>query len=347
MAWREQPISPIVKAARFGLAALVTLVAALLAFRYWEYQVRNPTTDDASVRANVVGIAAQVSGPILRTHIVDNQSVKKGDLLFEIDPRPFVLAVEEAQAKLDQTRDDIAAQDAAVKAARAEVANREAALAYARQYLDRISPLVQNNFITQNKRDDALAQVRSAEALLRQARHNLEVAQHTLGEVGSANARVRSAETALAVARLNLEYTRVWAPVNGLVTNLNLPVGTYVQAGRQFLALIDTDSWWFSANYRETVLKRVRPGQTATITLNTYPGRPFRGVVQGVSWGIHQPDSATASLLPQVNPVVYWVRIAQRFPVRIDFVDVDPSRPLRIGASGSVMIHTDGEEEEQ
>jgi multidrug resistance efflux pump len=269
--------------------------------------------------------------------------VKIGDLLFEIDPRPLELAVEEARARRDQTRQDVDAAQAAVRAAEAEVANRDALLLYARQYIDRIKPLAGNNYLSKDRLDEAATQLRATEAQLQQAQHNLVVAQRTLGDPGVANAKLRSAEAALATAELNLAYTRVYAPRNGLITNLNLPVGTYVTAGQQVFAVIDTDSWWFSANYKENALERVRPGQPAEITLNAYPGHRFRGVVQGIGWGIHQPDGATQRLLPQVDPVVYWVRLAQRFPVRIDFVEPDPEHPLRVGASGSVTIHTDGD----
>ncbi len=334
---------PAVRVVRFASTAIVVLIAAGLAYFYWGYEQHNPTTDDAYVQANIVGIAAQVSGPLLHTHIVDNQSVKIGDLLLEIDPRPFELAVEEARARRDQTRQDVDAAEAAVRVAEAEVANRDALLVYARQYIDRIKPLAGNNYLSKDRYDEAATQLRAAEAQLQQAQHNLVVAQRTLGDPGVANAKLRSAEATLATAELNLTYTRVYAPRNGLITNLNLPVGTYITAGQQLFAVIDTDSWWFSANYKETALGRVRPGQPAEITLNAYPGHRFRGLVQGIGWGIHQTDGATQRLLPQVDPVVYWVRLAQRFPVRIDFVEPDPEHPLRVGASGSVTIHTDGD----
>jgi multidrug resistance efflux pump len=331
-----------VRAIRFAVTVVVLAVAALLAALYWRDQRVNPTTDDAFVQANVVGIAAQVSGPVLHTHVVDNQTVNKGDLLFEIDPRPFELAVAVAEAKRDLALQDVEAYDAGVRAAKAEVDTREAQVGYARQYLERIRPLVQKSFMSQNKLDDARAQMRAAEAQLERALHDLEVAQHTRGLHGEANARLRLTEAQLGEARLDLSYTRVYATVNGMVTNLNLPIGTFVNEGKEIFALVDSDSFWFSANFKETFLDRIRPGQPATITLNSYADRPFRGVVQGIGWGIYQADGATRDLLPEVNPVVYWVRLAQRFPVRIDFTERDPVRPLRIGANGWVTVHTEG-----
>lgn len=328
------------------IRALVTIgavvVAGLLVFWWWEEQRINPTTDDAFVQADIVGVAAQVSGPIVRTHVVDNQRVERGDLLFEIDPRPFELAVAEAQASRDLAAQDIEAYAAGVEVARAEVATQEAALLYATQYLDRIRPVVQRKFMTQDALDDAITKEREARAAVDAAIRALEVAEATYGQEGEANSRFRFAEAALGEAELDLSYTQVFASVNGYVTNLNLPVGTYVNAGVQLFAIVDADSFWFSARLKETFLDRVRPGQPATITLNSYPDRSFDGVVQGVGWGIFQPDGATIGLLPEVDPVVYWVRLAQRFPVRVEFLERDPSRPLRVGANGWVTIHTEG-----
>lgn len=331
-----------VRTIRVTVGLVAVIVAVVLALWWWEEQRVNPTTDDAFVQADIVGVAAQVSGPIVRVHVVDNQRVERGDLLFEIDPRPFELAVAEAAASRDLAAQDVEAYAAEVDVARAQVATTEAALLYATQYLDRIRPLVERKFMTQDGLDDAITKEREARAAVEAALRALQVAEATYGEAGEANSRFRLAEAALGEAELDLSYTRVFAAVNGYVTNLNLPVGTYVNAGQQLFAIVDGDSFWFSARFKETFLDRVRPGQPATITLNSYPDHSFRGVVQGVGWGIFQPDGATIELLPEVDPVVYWVRLAQRFPVRIEFLERDPARPLRVGANGWVTIHTKG-----
>ncbi|MBM4269639.1 MAG: HlyD family secretion protein [Deltaproteobacteria bacterium] len=337
---RTQEVSPRVRVIRATVTIVAVLVAVALVLWWWEEQRINPTTDDAFIEANIVGIAAQVSGPIVRTSVVDNQEVRRGDLLFEIDPRPFELAVSERRAERDLAAQDVEAYAAQVEVARADVATREAALFYATQYLERLQPLVEKSFVTRNALEDAATKVREASSALQSAVRTLEAAQATYGQAGDANSRLRFAQAALDEAELRLSYTRVQATVNGYVTNLNLPVGTYVNEGVRLFALVDRDSFWFSARLKETFLDRVRPGQPATITLNSYPDRPFRGIVQGVGWGIYQPDGATVGLLPEVDPVVYWVRLAQRFPVRIDFLERDPARPLRVGGNGWVTIHT-------
>src|SRR5262249_21726150 len=189
-----------------------------------------------------------------------------------------------------------------------------------------------------DKLDTAVEQLHSAEALLRKARHDLETAENLKVAAGTA---ARVAEAALATADLNLTYTRIIAPADGFITNLNLPPGNYVRAGEQLFALVDSHSFWLSAIYRETHLTRIKPGQPATIRLYLYPDRIFHGVVQGIGWGIHQEDGATVSLLPDVSPVIYWVRLAQRFPVRLEFTDLEPSTPLRLGARGTATIYTE------
>jgi multidrug resistance efflux pump len=331
-----------VRAIRATITIVLMAIAIALAVMYWRFQRVNPTTDDAFVQADIVGMAAQVSGPLVGVYVVDNQTVKRGDLLFEIDERPFAYALAEAEAKRDLALQDVQADESAVNAADAEAKTRQAQVEYARQYLERIRPLVAKNYMSQNKLDDASSQYRAASAQLDRALHDLEKARQVLGANGAANARLRLAEAAVRQAQLNLGYCQVFAPVNGLVTNLNLPVGTYVNAGQQIFALVDQDSFWFSANFKETFLDRIRPGQPATITLNSYRDRPFQGVVQGIGWGVHQQDGATLRLLPNVSPVVYWVQLASRFPVRIGFSELDPARPLRIGANGWVTIHTEG-----
>lgn len=330
------------RAIRVAVTLVAVLVAVVAVLWWWEEQRVNPTTDDAFVKADIVGVAAQVSGPIVRTLVVDNQEVEIGEPLFEIDPQPFELAVAEARARRDLAAQDVEAYAAAVEVARAQLATEEAALLYARQYLDRIRPLVERSFMTQNELDEATTKEFEARAGVDAALRALQVAEATYGEAGDLNSRYRFAEAALAEAELMLSYTRVYAPVNGYVTNLNLPLGTYVNEGVQLFAIVDRDSFWFSARFKETFLDRVRPGQPATITLNSYPDRSFPAVVQGVGWGIFQPDGSTVELLPEVDPVVYWVRLAQRFPVRVEFLERDASRPLRVGANGWVTIHTEG-----
>jgi membrane fusion protein (multidrug efflux system) len=281
---------------RLSLVAVLLALATGAGWYYWEQQHLYPHTRDAYVRANVVGIAAQVEGPITRLYVVDNQLVHTGDPLFEIDPEPFQARVRTLEGKL---------------------ARAEAEVVLGEQEVRRYAPLVARQFAPREKLDELQAKLRAAAADVELARAELEDAQ------------------------LYLSYTKVPAPTTGYVTNLLVRVGTYVKTGQQLFALVESETWWISANFMETYLQRVRLGQAARITIDMYPDRVFTGVVEGISAGIYQLDGETYGYgLPIVQQTIDWVRLAQRFPVRVTITDLDPRYPLRSGANAEVTIDT-------
>jgi multidrug resistance efflux pump len=278
---------------------LVTVVivglAAWAAISLYRQYVQNPWTRDCEVRANVVGIAPRVSGPIIQVAVQDNQQVKKGDLLFEIDPADFAAQVDIANG---------------------QVLNSEATLKQRKQELDRQTNLFQQHVAAQqdfqNAQDNFLA----------------------------AQAQIVSAKASLELAKLNLAYAKVFAPVDGYVTNMNTSAGTYVTAGNQLIALVDTSSFWIAAYFKETQLPHIQLGQKAKMTIMGYDDAPFEGVVQSVGWGIYVQDgsaSTSTGLLPSISQTVDWVRLPQRFPVRIHVVG-QPPVPLRIGQTVSAAM---------
>jgi multidrug resistance efflux pump len=271
---------------------LMTLVLVCLAgwaaFSLYHRYVENPWTRDSQVRANIVGIAPRVSGPIVRVAVHDNQEVKKGDLLFEIDPADF-----QAQVNL----------------AAGQVLNDEANLKQQQQNLTRQTDLYNRRVTAQQDFQNAQDSFAAAQAQLISAKANLEL------------------------ARLNLSYTKVFAPVDGYVTNMNTSEGTYVTAGNQLIALVDTNSFWIAAYFKETQLPHIELGQKANLTLMGYSNQPFEGVVRSVGWGIYVQDgsgNASTGLLPSISQTVDWVRLPQRFAVRIQVLGRPPV-PLRIG----------------
>jgi len=270
--------------------AIVLALAASLAM-YARYTNR-PWTRDAQVRANVVGIACRVAGPIIQIPIRDNQQVKKGDLLFEIDPSTYQADVNNCVAKLQQA---------------------EAKAVQAKQDLDRQTQLYQTKVI--DLRD-------------------LQDSQDTY--VG-AQADVAAAQASLDYARLNLSYTKIFAPVDGYLTNVNTSPGTYVYAGQQLLALVDSSSFWVAAYFKETQLHHVVEGGKARITFIGRESQPFEGVVDSIAWGIFVSDGSTVQLLPDVSQTIDWVRLPNRFPVRIKVTGTPPI-PLRIGQTTSVAV---------
>jgi len=311
------------------------IVAAVYVTRqYYVY----PRTDDAYVRANLVGIAPHVSGPIVNLPVVDNQRVSAGDLLFEVDPRPYQHALDKLEAQLALTSLDVQAYEEAIGAARAEQARRAAAAAYARQYLERITPLLAKRYVTANDVDNARTRVEAEEAGVRNAASEVKRAERQLGQLGDVNARLKAAEAEVADARLKVAYCSVRAPFDGYVTNLNIAVGEYANEGRQVLSLVDDRAWYVVANFRENFLPHIKPGMSADVFLLSYPRRRFRGRVQGVGWALYQQNGATVDGLPAVEPTLNWVRLSQRFPVRVVLEERDPEAPFRMGTTAVVTI---------
>jgi multidrug resistance efflux pump len=267
-----------------GLVGFAGWAAVSLYQRY----IQNPWTRDGQVRANIVGIAPRVSGPIVQVAVHDNQVVKKGDLLFEIDPADF-------QAQLDL--------------ATGQVRNAEANLKQQQQNLDRQTDLYKTRV------------------------NPVQDFQNAQDSTAAAQAQLAAAKAGMKLAALNLSYTKVLAPVDGYVTNMNTSVGTYVTAGNQLMALVDTGSFWVAAYFKETQLPHVAVGQKAKLTFMGYPDQPFEGVVRSVGWGVYVQDgsgSASTGLLPSISQTIDWVRLPQRFAVRMQVVGRPPV-PLRIG----------------
>jgi membrane fusion protein, multidrug efflux system len=320
------------------LSAAIIIAAIVVGIEVTRLYYVYPRTDDAYVRANIVGIAPHVSGPIVSLPVVDNQQVHKGDLLFEVDPRPYVDVFNKLDAQLKLTELDIRAYDDAIRAANAEQKRREADAAYARQYLQRIEPLLAKHYVTANDVFNARSRVEAEEAGVRNAQSEVKRAQNQLGKYGDINARLKAAEAEVADAKLNIEYCYVKAPFDGYVTNLNIAVGQYANEGRDVLALVDNRVWYVIANFRENFLSHIRPGMHAEVFLLAYPSHRFRGTVQGLGWALYQTNGATVEGLPSVEPTLNWVRLSQRFPVRITLDGRDPDFPFRMGATAVVTI---------
>jgi multidrug resistance efflux pump len=321
------------------------------------------------VRAQVLQIAPRISGPIIDLPIRDNQLVAEGDLLFEIDPRTFQAAYDQALADLDKTLDDIEALKAQVTAAAAsvdqstsqveqaqnEIAGYKANFDEANIELKRITVLVERQDVSRAvfdqrkaESDIAEAQLRNAQARLieakaslAQAQADLARAQADLGAEGEQNARLRAARAAAETARLDLEFTKMTAPVDGYVSNLQLRPGDQTVANQPALALIDSSSFYVQGFFRETLVAGIEPGDQAVVTLMSYPDQPLEGRVDSVGWGIAPDDGTTGfELLPDVSPTFEWIRLAQRIPVRIHLAELPPGVQLRVGTTASVLVMT-------
>ena len=329
-----------------GLAAGLMLAGELDA---------QPRTEDAYTRANIIGIAPHVSGRILELNVVDNQPVDEGDLLFVVDPRPYEIALAEAEAQMALVdlsitgyQDSIEAARAEIEAAESRITKQQALAQYAVQYLERVEPLLGSRFVTPDQvdkaRSEALAlqaSILSAEADLSAARKMYQVAVTQLGEVGNVNARRVAAQVEIDRAKLFLDYCYVTAPFDGYITNLNITVGEYANVGQQVFAIVDREIWYVMANFMETYLDDLEIGQTVEIYLMAFPGRAIKGRIQGIGWAITDTEGPTLDPIPTVSPTLDWVRLAQRFPVRIILEEIPEDVEIRMGATAAVIVLPD------
>ena len=322
----------------FGISAVLTALA-LSFLTWWELDIR-PRTDDAYLRANIVGIAANVSGYITELAVVDNQKVSVGDLLFRVDVRPYQAELDFAIANLGYVDLEIQALKDAIAQREADIANAEAVALYNVQYLARIEPLLPKQFVTPDQVDAAKRNVRSSEAMVLQSKAALSQAKANLGQIGDVNVRRARAQATVVEKQLNVGYCEVRSSVNGYVTNFNSSVGQFAQMGVQVFALVDTSSWYLLANYQETDIRMIEPGMNVAVYLMAYPRIHFHGVVQGIGWALYDPNQGSNGVLPTVSPTLDWVRLAQRFPVRIVMDPSQDANPYRMGATATAIVES-------
>jgi membrane fusion protein (multidrug efflux system) len=319
------------------LILVVLIGAAVGGYYLYEEGQRHPSTDDAYVQANVVQIAPMVSGIVSRVHVVNNQHVEDGVPLFDLDTAPFVIAVEAAQASFDEAVESVGASGAGVAAAAAHVREAEAALANARNEASRARALSKAGSMSASMLDTREAALKQMEAGLAAALAEMDRAQQMAGRSGKDNARLRSASAALHKAQLDLSYAEVRAPATGWVSNVTVREGAIAPMARPVFALVEDSEWWVDAHFKETDITRLKPGQSAEITVDMYPGVTLHGVVDSISAG----SGATFSLLPPENASGNWVKVTQRYTVRIKVTEKPPSgEPLRVGASAKATVDT-------
>ena len=325
--------------ARAWVLFVLLVIAAVVAY-YVLSDRYTPFTTDAYVQAYVIQVAPRVAGQVVHVYVQENQAVTRGELLFEIDPRPFEHRVAFLEAKRIDAIQQVAQMESELSAARADDARFVAEEAYARTVHEQEKEIFKQDATTDRKYVAAVQKYKAAQAARERGRAQIRKAEQALAaRIGEEHALVAEVQAQLAEARLNLGWTRIYAPANGYVTNVQLREGFYVHVGTPVLTCIDGDQWWVVANYRENGLENIRPGQRVGLTLNTYPGRIFPGVVQTVGWGVNQGQSAPSGYLPAVPEPQNWIRLAQRFQVRIT-PQLPPDHPLRVGATASVAVYT-------
>jgi multidrug resistance efflux pump len=318
---------------------LVLAAAGAAAWLYQSYIVR-PWTRDGQVRALIVQITPQVAGNIVKMHVSDNQFVREGDPLLEIDPSQYQLAVRSAEVALEQQRQNVATLEAAVQSAEASVASAQATLDEANKDSERARAA--GRAVSAEYVDQMATAANVAAARLATAQAQLAEAKQTLGAPGDDNVRIQAAKAALAQAKLDLSWTTMTAPSDGFATNVTVQQGDYARVGSPLLAFVDSTSFWISGYFMETQLRHIQIGDPAVITLMAHPDRPLAGEVESFGRAISPPNVALveglAGLVPQIEPTFDWVRLAQRVPVRIKITQVPDGVELIAGTTASVAV---------
>jgi membrane fusion protein (multidrug efflux system) len=317
-------------------------IFVLLAAGYWYLTGgRYVSTDDAYIQAARVQVSTDVSGRVVEIDVKDNEKVNAGQVLFRLDPRPFRIAVDEAKAQLASVRFQIHALKATYHQKRAEARAAEATSDYQEREFERQKRLLASGTASQQQFDQARQAYENGRQQLASKQQDVAVALANIGGDPDIpleqHPMVQHAQAALDRAELNLSYTEVHAPENGIVTKVDqLQVGDYVTAGTQLFSLMSTDRVWVEANFKETELTYMRPGQLATVEVDTYPDVVFTAKVESLSPG----TGLTFALLPAENATGNWVKVVQRLPVRLHLERLDPNTPLHAGLSVTVDVDT-------
>jgi multidrug efflux system membrane fusion protein len=324
----------------------VLVATVLLGWRQMRVAASNPLLQDAVLAAEVASVAASVSGRIVELGVTENAAMRRGDLLFRIDPAIYRLAMEQARSDLavaeaalrDRER-EVRAATANAAVAEGQLARAEENLSFATTTLDRLVPLRPKGYVSEQEVDIALTAKRNAEISLAEAERQSDAAEALAGDVDAVRALVAAREAALAIAEHELENTVVRAPHDGRIFGLVVATGEYVLPGQAIFTLIDTSSWYASAPFLKTELARISVGKCATVYAIADRRTAIRGRVDGIGWGVTSLESVNVPRgLPLVPRSLDWVCVAQRADPHLES---PPERLMRVGASASATVHED------
>ncbi len=333
---KKKPRDPVKFWTRVTLAVLVFLfVAHLISDKYVPY------TANARVNAYVVPLSADVSGRLSKVYVTNNELVKEGDKLLEIDAEKYELAVQQARADLEQASQGTEANVASVTTAQAKVAEAEANLSNARVKGERIIKLADQGAASKSRADDARTRIAASEAKLDSAKSELQKAKSNLGGTGVDNAAVKVALTNLARAELDLKRATLLAPSDGMITNFTIDVGHFANVGAPLLTFISIRDVWIQADMRENTLSHIKAGDKVDILLDAAPGRVFGGKIRSVGWGVSDNTQDQLGSLTTVSTTQGWLRESQHFPVIVDFAEMTESKGFkRAGGQANVIVYT-------
>ncbi|WP_299642108.1 HlyD family secretion protein [uncultured Ruegeria sp.] len=321
------------KPLKIAAVALVLAAIAVGLVLFWRHEERYPSTQDAYLGANIIYVAAQVTGQVADVNVIENQPVKNGDLLFTIDDTQFKASVDAAKANLDSAIQQAKSYSTQIAAAEASVDSAQSAYDTALKSFERAKALFASGDVAQASLDQTASEFAQASARLTTSQSSLLALKSGLQ---AKQDDILSARAQLEIAETNLAWTKIHAAADGWIANLTLRPGSSVSANGPQFSIVESSDWWVDANFKETALARIRPGQPVKIRVDMFPGTTLTGKVASIGRG----SGDTFSLLPSENASGNWVKVTRRFPVR---VELDPTdAPLRVGGSSKVVVDTTG-----
>jgi membrane fusion protein (multidrug efflux system) len=327
-------------ALRLGLLVAIPAAAIAGGLLWWLSGGRYVSTENAYVKANIVQIAPEVSGPVRRVPVRDHAEVKAGDVLLTIESAPFRLALDAAEAELDAARTHVETLRATWREAVSELADAEARAAYAQRQWQRQEELARTGVLSASKRDEAQNEARAAADRVAMVKEKLQRVLTALNGDPQLPADqhpvVREKKAARERAALDLARTQLRAPVDGVVVNVRTQPGEQVKSSTPLFALVAAHRPWVEANFKETELTHVRVGQRARVVLDIYPDVVWEAVVESLS----PATGAEFAILPPQNASGNWVKVVQRLPVKLRLVPHAGEPPLRAGMTATVRIDT-------
>jgi multidrug resistance efflux pump len=333
--WPSKLLPPTKPPPKRSRTILLVLAAIGLFFAvWWTADQFFAYTDDAYVTSDAVAVAPEVTGPIVTVHVRDNQLLKAGTLLISIDPTPFQIELDQNRAQLAQAQAQLPVDKAQLAAAQASLTSARADLQLAQVQLRRMQTLNRENVTDQQSLDVQTARERESAARFDGTQADVNRAENTLV---FHEASVQVAQAAVAMAEWRLEKTQVRAPADGPISNLTVRPGDMAVAHQPLLTIVDANAWRVEANYKERFLHHFRPGKTAWVWLDAFPGHWYRAEIQGMSHAISR-DETTPGLVPYVSPTVDWIRLTRRIPVRIQIQDPPPNMHLFMGSDARVFV---------
>jgi multidrug efflux system membrane fusion protein len=325
----------------------LAIIAAGLATGYFVYSLSaaHPSSDNASIDSEVVHIAAAVGGRVVDIEVEENEKVSKGDVLFRIDPLPYKLAVEQAEADLGVAVAALEAQKRLVSTEKSnaliageQIKRAETNYELTTRTTERLRPLAGKAYVTSQQFDQAETARRDAATSLMQAREQQAAAQRAVGTLEGPAAAIKARQAALAIAKRALEDTVVRAPHDGRITGLTVASGEMIAPSQSLFTLVTTEKWYAIVNFRETDLRNIAVHDCATVYSMIERGTPIKGVVEGIGWGVLDTERVNLPKnVPYVERSLNWVRVAQRFPVRVR-LEKPPENLMRLGASAVVEV---------